>query len=191
MFMKNVFFALFTVISLSAFAQAPAKDYSHSYVCKNGKVHFFSSTPLEDIEATQTSAICVFNTQTKMISATIPIKKFDFKQDLMEEHFNENYLESDKYPTATLKGTILENLDFTKDGTYDVTIKGTLEIHGVVQEREIKGKITIKNGAPVNGTAVFDVKLVDHKIKVPQAVFANIAEVIKIDVSFDFVKYQQ
>ena len=85
----------------------------------------------------------------------------------MEEHFNENYMESDKYEYSSLDGVIVENIDFTKDGVYDVTIKGTLEIHGVKVEREIKGKLTIKNGVPVNGTAKFDIKLADHKIKIP------------------------
>lgn len=189
--MKKILFAFLTIVSVAAFAQAPAKDYSKSYVCTNGKVHFFSSTPLEDIEATQNSAICVMNTQTKLVSATIPIKKFDFKQDLMEEHFNENYMESEKYPEAKLKGTIVEDIDFTKDGVYDVTIKGTLDMHGVTKEREIKGKLTIKNGMPSIGTATFDVKLADHNIKIPKAVLANIAEVIKVDVTFNFVKYEK
>ena len=109
----------------------------------------------------------------------------------MQEHFNENYLESDEFPTAVLDMVIAENLDFTKDGSYDVTLTGTLDMHGVKQPREIKGKLTIKNGAPVNATADFEVKLVDHKIKIPKAVIMNIAEKIKVDVDFTFEKYQK
>jgi polyisoprenoid-binding protein YceI len=86
---------------------------------------------------------------------------------------------------------IVENIDFTKDGTYDVTLKGTLDMHGVKQAREIKGKLTIKNGAPVRATATFIVKLVDHKIKIPKAVVMNIAEEIKVDVDFTLEKYQK
>ena len=116
---------------------------------------------------------------------------FTFKDKLMQEHFNENYMETDKFPSAVLDMMIAENLDFTKDGVYDITLKGTLEMHGVKQEREIKGKLTIANGAPVKAAAVFDVKLADHGIKIPKAVTMNIAEVIKTDVEFVLEKYQK
>jgi polyisoprenoid-binding protein YceI len=107
----------------------------------------------------------------------------------MQEHFNENYVESDKFPYAVFNGTIVEAIDLTKDGEYNVTIKGTFDLHGVKQERVIKGKLTVKNGEPAFGSAAFDVKLADHKIKIPKTVFLNIAEVIKIDLEFTLAKY--
>ena len=109
----------------------------------------------------------------------------------MQEHFNENYLESDKIPFSTLDAVINENIDFTKDGTYDVTLKGVLDLHGVKNEVEIPGKLIVKNGVPTSATAEFTVALKDYKIKVPKIVAFNIAETIKIDVSFEFVKYEK
>ena len=109
----------------------------------------------------------------------------------MQEHFNENYMESDKYEYSGLDAVIVENIDFTKDGVYDVTIIGTLDIHGVKVQRDIKGKLTIKGGVPVNGTAKFEVKLADHKIKIPSLLGSNIAEVIPVDVDFNYEKYEK
>lgn len=182
--MKSIFF-----IFLFAFIfQAKAQE---NYITQTGKVHFFSKTPLEDIEATTQKAVGVLYTATKKVQAKIPIQSFEFKQKLMQEHFNENYLESDKFPYANLDAVITNDIDFTKNGVYDLTLKGTLDIHGVKQPREIKCQLTIENGAPKKAVATFDVKLVDHKIKIPKAVLLNIAEVIKVDVDFDLVKYEK
>ncbi len=106
----------------------------------------------------------------------------------MQDDFNEDYAESSKYPYAILDA-VISGADFAKDGTYDVTLKGTFEMHGVKVNREIKGKLTIKDGQPVSATAQFEVKLVDHKIKVPTIVVMKIAEVVKVDVNLVFKKY--
>ena len=167
---------------------ATAQD---NFITQTGKVHFFSKTPLEDIEATTQKAVAVLYTATKKVQAKIPIQSFEFKQKLMQEHFNENYMESDKYPYGNLDAVISEAIDFTKDGEYDITLKGTLDIHGVKKPRDIKCKLTIANGVPQKATATFDIKLVEHKIKIPKAVILNIAEVIKVDVDFNLVKYEK
>ena len=179
-------FLLAVVLQLSA-----QEKYNNTYACTKGKIHFFSASPLEDIEATSNTAGCAFNTQTKKVFVKIQQTSFVFKDKLMQEHFNENYMESEQYPSSMLDMVIVETIDYTKDGVYDVTLKGTLEMHGVKQEREIKGKLTVKNGEPVLATAVFDVKLVDHKIKIPKAVMMNIAEMIKVDVEFVLEKYEK
>jgi len=164
---------------------------AQQYVAKTGKAHFFSATSMENIEATSTTAVCALNTTTRKVVVKIRNTSFKFKDGLMQEHFNENYMESDKYEYSTLDGVIVENVDFTKDGVYDVTVKGTVDMHGTKVARDIKGKLTIKNGAPVNATATFDVKLADHKIKIPSLLGANIAEVIPVDVDFNFEKYEK
>lgn len=182
--MKNIIIAAAIIFfSLSASAQ--------QFVAKTGKVHFFSATSMENIEATTTSAVCALNTTTKKVVVKIKNTSFKFKDGLMQEHFNENYMESEKYEYSTLDGVIVENIDFTKDGVYDVTIKGTFDIHGVKVEKQVKGKLTIKNGVPVNGTAKFDVKLADHKIKIPSLLGANIAENVAVDVDFNYEKYEK
>ena len=181
-----------SVFLLAFVLQLTAQDkYANTYVCTKGKIHFFSASPLEDIEATSNDAKLVLNTLDKSVNVKITQTSFVFKDKLMQEHFNENYIESDKYPLSLLNMAIVENIDFTKDGTYDVTLKGTLDMHGVKQAREIKGKIVISKGMPSRATAAFEVKLVDHKIKIPKAVIMNIAEVIKVDVDFAFEKYEK
>lgn len=186
--MKRFFFISFLLFGLCAHSQ---DKYANAYVCTKGKIHFFSSSPLEDIEATSNNSVCVVNTQSKKVIAKVTMTSFVFNDKLMQEHFNENYMESDKYPTSILDMTIVDDIDFSKDGTYSITLKGTIEMHGIKQEREIKGKLAVKNGAPVNASAEFIVKLVDHQIKIPKAVIMNIAETIKVDVNFPLEKYQK
>jgi hypothetical protein len=161
-----------------------------TYVCETGKIHFFASTAVSDIEATSNTGGCTLNTQTKKISAKVAMQSFVFKLKKMQDDFNEDYAESTKFPDARLEAVIVSNVNFTKDGTYNVTLKGTFEMHGVKTDKVIQGKLTIKNGQPVNATAQFDVKLVDHKIKVPTIVVVKIAEVVKVDVNFAFTKLQ-
>ncbi|MCW3125851.1 MAG: hypothetical protein JWO03_1509 [Bacteroidetes bacterium] len=161
-----------------------------TYVSDNANIHFFASTVMEDIEATSKAGVCALNTKTKKISAKVAMTSFEFRRKKMQEDFDEDYAESAKYPYAILNATIVENINLTKDGTYDVTLKGTFEMHGVKQDREIKGKLTIKNGHPASATAQFEVKLVDHKIKVPTIVVMKIAEVVKVNVDLTFKKYQ-
>jgi len=177
---------MFVFMGLISSAQG---DNTDAYICQNGMIHFFSATAMENIDATCNTAICIINTKSKKVITAVNQKKFVFKDKLMQEHFNENYMETEKYPGSKLDMMIVEDIDFTKDGTYDVTLKGTLEMHGVKKEREIKGKLTIKNGQPANAKAVFMVKLADHNIKIPSVVGANIAEEVKVDVDFDFTKY--
>ncbi|HWB64798.1 MAG TPA: YceI family protein [Chitinophagales bacterium] len=183
---------LVSVLAVVMLTSAGDDKNAGAYVCTKGKIHFFSGTAMEDIEATSNAAICVLNVNTKKVYAKIQQSSFVFKDKLMQEHFNENYMESDKYPYGVLDMVITNSdVDLTKDGVYDVTLKGTLEMHGVKQDREIPGKITVKDGGPVNGTASFVVKLADHKIKIPSIVGANIAEDLKVDVDFNFEKYNK
>ena len=177
--------------SVALFSKAEDDKYADTYVCYKGMIHFFSATAMENIDATTNAAGCVLNTKSKKVSCKAKQTSFLFKDKLMQEHFNENYMESEKYPFSILDMSIVEDLDYTKDGTYDVTLKGTLDMHGVKHEREIKGKLTVKNGQPVNATAEFMVKLADHKIKIPSVVGANIAEDVKVNVDFNFEKFKK
>jgi polyisoprenoid-binding protein YceI len=166
---------------------AIAQQADTQFFCKDGFVHFFSSSPLEDIEAKSNTVVAVYNTTKNEVGAKISIKSFSFKDKLMEEHFNENYLESDKYPFATLTGKIAEPIDLSKDGTYNATVNATLEIHGVKQVRGIKCTFTVK-GEQIIVKSVFEVKLADYKIKIPKMVVMNIAETIKVDLLFTLKK---
>ena len=185
--MKTALMAILLSLSLLRPQEVSAQK-GKPYACENGKVHFLASTAIEDIEATSNQAICVLDIQTKKISAKVAMTSFQFRRKKMQDDFNEDYAESTKFPYATLDAVITNNVNFSKDGTYDIILKGTFEMHGVKVNREIKGKLTVEKGQPVSGTAKFDVKLVDHKIKVPTIVVVKIAEVVSLDVSFVFKK---
>ncbi|MDQ3112320.1 MAG: YceI family protein [Bacteroidota bacterium] len=144
-------------------------------------VSFFSSTPLEDISAKDTVATMLLNAKTGDVIANISIKGFVFPNALMQEHFNENYMESDKFPMGSFKGKINEVVDYTKDGTTAVTMTGTLTVHGVAKPRTFNATVIVK-GSTITVDAKFDIALVDHNIAVPEAVGAKIAEKISVTV---------
>ncbi|HVW16586.1 MAG TPA: YceI family protein [Mucilaginibacter sp.] len=160
------------------------------YICKNAKINMFSTAPIEDIEANSNSAVSVFNAGTGDLDFTVPIRSFRFERSLMEEHFNENYMESDKYPRASFKGKMQPMPDLTKDGAYPVTVTGELEVHGVKQPRTISGTVKVSGGV-VSMTSEFMVKCADHHIEIPAIVFHHIAESIRIRVSATYSAYNQ
>jgi hypothetical protein len=152
------------------------------YVCKNARINLYSSAPIEDIEANANNAVSVYNAATGELDFSVPIRSFHFPKALMEEHFNENYMESDKFPKASFKGKIQEHPDLSKDGTYPITVTGDLQVHGVTQTRTLTGNLKVNNGV-VTMTSEFMVKCADHHIDIPQIVFHHIAESIRIRVS--------
>lgn len=152
-----------------------------TYVCKNAKISLYSSAPIEDIEATTSNGLSVYNSAIGELEFSVPIRSLHFPKSLMEEHFNENYMESDKFPRATFKGKILEHPDLSKDGIYPVTATGDLEVHGVKQTRTITGNLKVSNSV-ITITSEFMVKCTDHHIEIPQIVFHHIAESIRIRV---------
>lgn len=155
---------------------------AQSFTSGNVKTSFFSSTPIEDIKAASIKTSAVLISKTGEFAFQVPMKSFEFEKKLMQEHFNENYLESDKYPTAGFKGSIDPNINWTKDGEYNVVAKGTLTVHGVSKPRNIPAKIIIKNGTATI-TSSFDVACVDHGIKIPTLVFTKIAKVISVKIN--------
>lgn len=152
------------------------------YVCKNAKVSLFSSAPIEDIKASTSNAVSVYNVGTGELGFSVNIQSLQFEKSLMQEHFNSDYMESDKFPKATFKGKIQEHIDVTKDGTYLINVAGDLIVHGVAQKRTIQGNLTVKGGV-ITMNSEFIVKCADHHIEIPRIVFHNIAESIKINVS--------
>jgi len=153
------------------------------YTSKNGKISFTSDAPLELIEAKSEKLSGVINTDDKSFLFTIPMTSFGgFNSTLQKTHFNENYVESSKYPQAKFEGKIIEDIDFKKPGTYSVRAKGKFEIHGVQQQRIIKSKLIIKKGS-IDISSDFTVMLVDHNIKIPSVVNQKLAEEIKVKVN--------
>jgi len=159
------------------------------YICKNAKINIYSSAPVEDIEANSSNVVSVYNATTGEIEFSVLIRTLHFEKALMEEHFNEDYMESDKYPKATFKGVMEQKPDLTKDGEYPVKVTGDFEVHGVKQTRTINGNVKV-SGNTVTMTSEFMVKCADHHIVIPQVVFHNIAESIRVRVTATYAPYK-
>lgn len=176
--MKKITFAILLFLSTGVYGQDMFSSIS-------SKVHFFSDAPLEKIEAVNEQSKSLLNISKKEVGVVIPIISFKFKSPLMEEHFNENYMETEKFKTASFRGTINEEIDFKKEGTYPATATGKLTIHGVEKEQTLEGTLTIK-GNKITLDSKFKVALEDHNIKIPTVVVQNLAEVVDVDVHFDY-----
>lgn len=160
------------------------------YTTESSEISFFSSTPVEDIEAVNESATSLLNIAKNDIVFRVPIAGFQFEKPLMQEHFNENYMETEKYPYANFKGKLSDTLDLSKDTIYNITATGVMTIHGVDRAETYEGVIETKDGKATL-KCEFKVKLQDHKIKVPKVVFANIAEEIDVKVFFQYKPYEK
>ena len=156
------------------------------FTAKQGgtNISFFSEAPLENIEAVNKSGSSVLNGRTGDFQLKISIINFKFKSALMEEHFNENYMETEKFPYSTFKGKFNEDVSNLPEGDNKVTITGKLEIHGVIKDVTISGVIT-KKGDLLTLKAKFKVLLSDYKIQVPSMYVKNIAETV--DITFETV----
>ena len=174
----------FLLVLSSSYANAPSLLFSTGA----GTITFTSDAPLELIQASSNKLKGWLNPDSKQFSFTIDIKTFKgFKIYMQQKHFNENYLESDKYPQASFEGKIIEDLDLHRDGLYNIRAKGNLSIHGVTQERIIRCNLIIKNGL-VSVKANFIVLLADHNIAIPKILDQKLASNIKIEVKTDLLE---
>lgn len=153
------------------------------YFTRDGHIDFFSSTSVEDIKANNNKVTCVLDSESGDIEFAVLMKAFEFKKALMEEHFNENYVESEKFPKSNFKGTIsnINEIDFTLDGLYPVEVAGDLTIHGETNEIIIKGVIEVK-GADLKAFSEFHVSPEDYNIEIPGIVRDKIAKELLITV---------
>ena len=180
--MKKLFIFLAVIIAINAHAQ-------DRYMTRSAKIHFFSKTDMENIEATNIKGTSVVDTKTGQMEFAVLMKAFEFEKELMMEHFNENYVESDKFPKSLFKGMVIDiaSVNFEKDGVYPVKIKGQLTLHGVTKDITADGNFEIKDGK-VLGKSSFIITLADYKIVIPSVVKDNISKTIKIDVAAAFEK---
>lgn len=161
------------------------KGLKSVFLTKNAELTLFSEAPVENIEAVSKNAYGIINTENGEIQFGVSIRSFRFRKALMQEHFNENYMESDQYPTAKFKGKLNMPIDISKDGEYPVTVTGDLEVHGVTKRRSISGTVKVLNGR-LEISSVFEVKCRDHDIKIPTLVFKNVAETIRVTLRGTF-----
>jgi len=163
------------------------------YITRTGLVAFEASVPsFEDVKAKNETTTCIINTKNGEIAALVFVKGFRFKNALMEEHFNENYIESNKYPKMTFKGLIKDFDETTLANNDELMVKkeitGSLSLHGKTKEVTLNNtSITLVNNT-INIIGNFDVKPEDFDIKIPKIVSNKIAETIKINLTFKLEK---
>jgi YceI-like domain len=159
---------------------------SQRYFTRDGKIVFKSDAPLEVIESTNKKAMFVWDTESGAIEMAALIKSFRFEKALMEEHFNENYMESEKYPKAKFKGRVtnMSSINLGENGNYVADIEGDLTMHNVTQSINLKSDIVVENGL-VNSIATFEIAVADYDIKIPKIVREKIAKTVQITVDLD------
>lgn len=180
--MKTKIIALFFLLGMvtTVFAQ-------DKLITKTGHVWFYSHATLEDIEAHSHQVAAIINTAKGTIAVMIPIMSFEFKKTLMQEHFNENYMESAKYPKATFTGSInnLSEINPQKNGLYKTTVEGDLTIHNVTRHIKASGTVEVKDGKYAV-KSIFNVLLKDYNVAVESRLSNNIASTIEINVDLNF-----
>lgn len=178
--MKRIFLLVFFLDILIA-------GNAQKFMTKNGYIGFYSHTSMEEIKADNNQVVGALDTSTGEMVFQALIKSFHFDRALMEVHFNENYMESDKIPKSVFKGKItnLASVDFSKPGTYDVTVEGDLTIHGVTNKISTKGTIEVVSGG-INANSKFSVVPEDYKITIPGVVRNKIDKSMEVTVAMKY-----
>ncbi|MFM7016563.1 MAG: YceI family protein [Bacteroidota bacterium] len=182
--MKKVLLFLSMVVSLAANAQ-------DKYLTRNAKVVFdaTTSTSPEKIEGVNNQGISVFVAQSGQYEFSIQMQAFEFEKALMKDHFNENYVETSKFPKAVFKGSIQDvaKVNFAKDGKYPVVVKGTMDLHGVKKEVTADGSLTV-SGGKITAASTFKLLLSDYKVEIPKLVGDKVAKQATITVNATYNK---
>jgi polyisoprenoid-binding protein YceI len=176
---RLIFLILFLSVAFAVNAQ--------KFITRDGYIGFYSHTALEDIKGDNNQVASVFDSSTGELVFQVLIKSFHFDRALMEEHFNENYMESDKYPKSTFRGKVinLAEVNFSKNGTYDVTVEGELTIHNVTNKISAKGKMEVVSGG-INASSKFNINPEDYKINIPGVVSDKINKNLEVSVSMKY-----
>ena len=181
---KLAFLLTFSILFFTANAQ--------KYMTKNGYIGFYSHTPMEDIKADNNQVASILDTSNGDLVFQVLIKSFHFDTALMEEHFNENYMESDKFPKSSFKGTItnISSVNFSGNGIYDVTVEGDLTIRDVTNKVNAKGSIEVLPGG-INANSKFNIDPVDYKINIPGVVREKIAKNLEVTVNMKYAPLEK
>jgi polyisoprenoid-binding protein YceI len=175
------------IILLFAFAFQLFPINAQKYITKNGHISFYSHTPVEEIKGDNNQVAAVLDISTGDVVFQVLIKSFHFDSALLEEHFNENYMESDKYPKSVFKGKIsdLSLVNFSKNGTYEVTVEGDLTIRDVTNKIRTKGTLEVVPGG-INANSKFNLSPEDYKINIPGVVREKINKNMEVTVSMAY-----
>ena len=175
--MKKISLTIMLLITICIFSYAQDRFYT-----KTGKIFFeCTKSPLEKIEAINKSSICVLDIKTGRLQFALLMKGFEFQRALMQEHFNENYVESSKFPKSDFAGEILNNgeINYAKDGEYTAKVKGKMQIHGQTKDVDATGKIIVKAGRVI-ANARFVILLSDYNIRIPSIVSDKLSNSVNI-----------
>ena len=185
--MKNLVRGIIALILHIVAINALAQD---KIFTRNGSISFLSETSVENIDATNNEVFSIVDLQKGELAFQVLVTGFKFKKALMQDHFNDDYLESEKFPKASFKGTIvdLSKINFNQDGTYKAIVNGTLTMHGVENKITVPAVFKILNKR-ITGESKFGVKLADYKIKIPSLVAGQIAETIELKISCPYEPY--
>lgn len=179
---------LILLLLLHAFEKGIPLHAQDRLSCQQGYIHFKSDAPLEVIQASSDKLLGVIDVQKNTFAYSLPVRSFKgFNTPLQQEHFYENYMHVSQYANATFQGKIIEEVDFSKEGTQMVRAKGILDIHGVKQERIIPCELQVFQDH-VLVKASFFVPLKDHNISIPKIVYQKIAEEIFVEIQAKFPK---
>ena len=178
--MKHLFLLMFFLNILFAVN-------AQKYITKNGYIGFYSHTSMEDIKGDNNQVVGALDISTGELVFQALIKSFHFDRALMEEHFNENYMESDKIPKSVFKGKIinLSAVDFSKSGTYDITVEGDLTIHDVTNKISTKGTIEVVSGG-INANSKFKIVPEDYKVTIPGVVRDKVDKTVEVTVTMKY-----
>lgn len=178
-----------SILSLSVILMLNLGLFAQNYVTRTGYIRFYSEAPLENIEAVNRQVNSALNVSNGDFVFRVLMRSFNFEKALMQEHFNENYVESHKYPNASFQGKIanFDEIDLTVPGTYDVIVEGDLTIKDATNKISEAGTLVVKPDE-IAGKSVFTIKLADYNISIPSAVSRNIAEEIEITVDVELKK---
>jgi hypothetical protein len=162
---------------------------AQKYMTKNGTIKFFSDTPMEKIQGVNRQVNSALDFSTGNFVYKVLIQGFEFEKALMQEHFNENYMESVKFQNSPFNGKItnIKDVNLAKDGVYKVVAEGDLTMHGVTNKVKTNGTLEVKGGK-ILGKATFNVAPKDYNIAIPKAVIKNISEAIQVDVNISLDK---
>ncbi len=166
--------------------------FGQKYYSKVGQVVFTSDASLEKIEGKNTNGLVVLDAANGRLECSVLIKGFQFEKALMQDHFNENYMESHKFPKGVFKGTItnMQDILLKKDGIYTAMVKGDLTLHGVTKPFSPTAKVVVKGGK-ITASSSFELMVADFNIQVPKVVRENIAEKVKVTIQADLLVMEQ
>lgn len=160
------------------------------YTSDSSSVSFYSHTPIEDIEAVNAAATSMMEMSLKNIQFQVPTSAFQFENKMMQKHFNDGYLEPRKFPYATFRGKLSDSLDLSIDTVYRVEAIGMLNVHGIDRVGTFKGEMVCKDSIAAL-TVAFKIILADHGVKIPGAIFDNVAKEVEVKMYFRYRPYRK